>query len=90
MGMEAGARVILFTWLDKADRAVLTTKPRNNPDAETAGVFATRSPARPNPIGIHVVEITGITTEGLIQVTHLEVLDGTPVIDIKPALELKG
>src|SRR5947209_4854492 len=59
-GLKVGDKIFLFTWLHKGDRDVLTTKPRNNPNAMTKGVFATRSPDRPNPIGIHVAEILSI------------------------------
>jgi len=86
LGLSAGSKVLLFTWLHKANRNTLTTKPRNNPKAETKGVFATRSPDRPNPIGIHVAEILEITNGGEIIISNLEVIDGTPIIDIKPVL----
>lgn len=85
-GLKTGQKVLLFTWLHFGDRNMLTTKPRNNPNANTIGVFATRSPHRPNPIGMHVVEILEITDEGRIKVSNLEVIDGTPLIDIKPVL----
>lgn len=85
-GLKTGQKVLLFTWLHFGDRNTLTTKPRNNPNANTTGVFATRSPDRPNPIGMHVVEILAITDEGRIKVSHLEVIDGTPLIDIKQVL----
>ncbi len=85
-GLRTGAKILLFTWLDKGDRAVLVTRPRNNPDAPMIGVFATRSPDRPNPIGLHEVEIIGMTVNGEITVSNLEVLNGTPLIDIKPVL----
>ncbi|HTE31090.1 MAG TPA: tRNA (N6-threonylcarbamoyladenosine(37)-N6)-methyltransferase TrmO [Chryseolinea sp.] len=85
-GLHAGMKVLLLTWLHKADREVLTTKPRNNPKAALTGVFATRSPDRPNPIGLHVADILEITDDGRIQVSNLEVLDGTPLIDIKPVI----
>ena len=84
-GLETGMNILLLTWLDKADRTILTTKPRNNPNAKTAGVFATRSPDRPNPIGLHVVKILEINNRE-IKVSNLEVLDRTPLIDIKPVL----
>lgn len=83
-GLTKGDRIVLLTWLDKSNRAVLETKPRNNPNAKTRGVFATRSPDRPNPIGLHETEIIEITSAGEIKVSNLEVLDGTPLIDIKP------
>jgi tRNA-Thr(GGU) m(6)t(6)A37 methyltransferase TsaA len=85
-GLKIGDRIILFTWLHMANRGILITKPRNNPDAENAGVFVTRSPDRPNPIGIHVAEVIEITENGELKVSNLEVLDGTPLIDIKPYL----
>jgi tRNA-Thr(GGU) m(6)t(6)A37 methyltransferase TsaA len=84
-GLETGAKIIVLTWLHKGDRNVLTTKPRNDPNAKTVGVFATRSPERPNPIGIHQAEIIEIRN-GEIKISNLEVLDGTPVIDIKPVI----
>jgi tRNA-Thr(GGU) m(6)t(6)A37 methyltransferase TsaA len=85
LGLKVGSKVLLFTWLHLANRTALTTKPRNNPNANTTGVFATRSPDRPNPIGIHVAEVLEITN-GEIKISNLEVIDGTPVIDIKPVL----
>jgi tRNA-Thr(GGU) m(6)t(6)A37 methyltransferase TsaA len=84
-GLEPGAKIILLTWLHKGDRNVLVTKPRNDPKAKTLGVFATRSPERPNPIGLHETEILEIRS-GEIRIANLEVLDGTPVIDIKPVI----
>jgi len=86
-GLTRGSKVILLTWLHKSDRHILTTKPRNNPNAKTTGVFATRSPDRPNPIGLHEAEILSISPKGEIIVSKLEVLDGTPLIDIKPVLD---
>lgn len=83
-GLNAGSKVILLTWLHKANRQTLTTKPRNNPKAKTTGVFATRSPDRPNPIGFHIAEILDVTDNGEIKISNLEVIDGTPLIDIKP------
>jgi tRNA-Thr(GGU) m(6)t(6)A37 methyltransferase TsaA len=86
LGLSAGAKIFLLTWLHKANRNELMTKPRNNPNAKTRGVFATRSPDRPNPIGMHVAEILDIGDNGEIKISNLEVIDGTPVIDIKPYL----
>ncbi len=85
-GLKKGAKILLFTWLDKGDRTILTTRPRNNPKAAMTGVFATRSPDRPNPIGLHETRILEITNKGEIKVSNLEVLDRTPLIDIKPVL----
>lgn len=84
--ISAGTEIMLLTWLDKADRSVLRCIPRNNYDSPMIGVFSTRSPDRPNPIGIHVVKVISELNEGVITVSNLEVLDCTPVIDIKPVL----
>jgi len=84
-GIAAGDRIELLTWLHLADRSTLTTYPRNDSSRPLAGVFATRSPDRPNPIGLHTVTVTAV--EGnVVRVSGLEAVDGTPVVDIKPAL----
>ena len=84
--LAPGTDVIVLTWLDRADRQVLVTQPRNDPARPPTGVFSTRSPDRPNPIGLHRVQV--VATEGLrILVRPLEALDKTPVIDVKPVLE---
>jgi len=84
--LRVGADVLVLTWLDRADRAVLVVHPRDDPRAPETGVFSTRSADRPNPIGIHRVPIRSI--DGLrIGVGNLEALDGTPVIDVKPVLD---
>jgi tRNA (Thr-GGU) A37 N-methylase len=70
--------------LHVADRKVIKCKPRNNPKSPLTGVFSTRSPDRPNPIGIHSVKVLSISENGLIKVSGLEVIDQTPLIDIKP------
>jgi len=83
--LEAGQDVLVLTWLDRSDRTVLTTRPRDDPARPELGVFSTRSPDRPNPIGLHRVRILAV--DGLrMQVTDLEALDGTPVLDVKPVL----
>ncbi|MEA2973065.1 MAG: hypothetical protein QOG82_1523 [Actinomycetota bacterium] len=83
--LRPGDRVILLTWLDRADRDVLVVRPRDDPANPLTGVFSTRSADRPNPIGLHPVEILAV--DGLrIQVRPLEAIDGTPVIDVKPVL----
>ena len=82
--IHIGSEILLLTWLHMADRNVIKCKPRNNPDLPLTGVFSTRSPDRPNPIGIHLVKIISIATNGLIKVSGLEVIDQTPLIDIKP------
>ncbi|MDJ0828604.1 MAG: tRNA (N6-threonylcarbamoyladenosine(37)-N6)-methyltransferase TrmO [Desulfobacterales bacterium] len=86
-GITPGSKVILVTWFHKATRNVLKLHPRDNKDRPLRGVFATRSPDRPNPVGLHRVEILQIDRPGRIQVRPLEALDGTPIIDIKPILK---
>jgi tRNA-Thr(GGU) m(6)t(6)A37 methyltransferase TsaA len=84
--LRVGEQVIVLTWLDRAQRDVLKVHPRSDTTIPLHGVFSTRSPDRPNPIGLHLVEILSI--EGLrVQVRDLEALDGTPILDIKPRLE---
>lgn len=83
--IRSGDRVIVLTWLDRAHRDVLRTRPRDDPANPEVGVFSTRSPDRPNPIGLHVVEVLS-TDGGRLEVRNLEALDGTPVIDLKPVL----
>lgn len=84
-GLSPGDEIIVITWLHRADRDTLTTQPRSDPARSAAGVFATRSPDRPNPIGLHATTITSVQGNE-IHVAHLETLDGTPVLDIKPVL----
>jgi tRNA-Thr(GGU) m(6)t(6)A37 methyltransferase TsaA len=82
----AGIEIIVLTWLDRADRDVLATRPGDDPARPPLGVFSTRSPDRPNPIGLHRVQV--VATQGArILVRPLEALDRTPVIDIKPVLD---
>ena len=82
--IKKGDQLLLLTWLHKSDRTVIATHPRNDPSIPLTGVFSTRSPDRPNPIGLHVVEVISISDTGMIRVSGLEVLDQTPLIDIKP------
>jgi tRNA-Thr(GGU) m(6)t(6)A37 methyltransferase TsaA len=84
-GLAAGDQVIVLTWLDRADRDVLRTRPRDDPANPLQGVFNTRSPDRPNPIGLHPVTIVAIDGNR-VRVEDLEALDGTPVVDVKPVL----
>jgi tRNA-Thr(GGU) m(6)t(6)A37 methyltransferase TsaA len=84
-GLDVGHELILLTWFHKARRDVLMVHPRNDPELPLAGVFATRSPDRPNPIGLHRVRVLALTGNS-IEVEPLEAIDGTPVIDIKPVL----
>jgi tRNA-Thr(GGU) m(6)t(6)A37 methyltransferase TsaA len=83
--LEPGTDVIVLTWLHQADRSVLSTRPRDDPKNPIQGVFSTRSPDRPNPIGLHRVNIVAIDGPR-IRVRDLEAIDGTPVLDVKPAL----
>jgi tRNA-Thr(GGU) m(6)t(6)A37 methyltransferase TsaA len=85
-GIQPADEVIVITWLDRARRDVLSVHPRGDASRGLQGVFGTRSPHRPNPIGLHRVEITAISGHR-IRVAHLEALNGTPIIDIKPVLE---
>ena len=85
-GVKAGDDVLVLTWLHEAQRDVLAVRPRKDPRNPITGVFATRSPDRPNPIGLHRVTVTGIDG-GRLDVRPLEAIDGTPVVDIKPVLE---
>ena len=84
--IKEGDDMILLTWLHEADRTIMTTRPRNNPNAPMTGVFSTRSPDRPNPVGLHFVKISSILEHNKFKVAGLEVLDGTPLIDLKPDL----
>ena len=85
-GIAVGSQVILLTWLHQARRDVLRVRPRGNPRNPVTGVFATRSPDRPNPIGLHQVRVLEIAASGRLRVGPLEAVDGTPVVDIKPVL----
>jgi tRNA-Thr(GGU) m(6)t(6)A37 methyltransferase TsaA len=83
--LQAGTEVIVLTWLDRASRDVLRVHPRDNPANPEQGVFSTRSPHRPNPIGLHRVTIVSI--EGTrVLVRNLEALNATPIVDVKPVL----
>jgi tRNA-Thr(GGU) m(6)t(6)A37 methyltransferase TsaA len=84
--LRAGDDVIVLTWLDRARRDVQIVRPRGNPANALQGVFNTRSPDRPNPIGLHRVTILAV--DGLtFRVRDLEALDGTPIVDVKPVLD---
>jgi tRNA-Thr(GGU) m(6)t(6)A37 methyltransferase TsaA len=83
--LAIGDDLVVLTWLDRADRDVLRVHPRSDPDAPVHGVFSTRSPDRPNPIGLHTVRILAIDGTRL-RVSGLEAIDATPVLDIKPVL----
>ena len=84
--VRPGQDLILLTWLHRADREVLQTHPRGDPTTPLTGVFATRSPDRPNPIGVHRVTITAIESGTRLRVQALEAVDGTPIIDLKAVM----
>jgi tRNA-Thr(GGU) m(6)t(6)A37 methyltransferase TsaA len=84
--LAAGDEVIVLTWLHRARRDVFQVRPRSDPRNPITGVFATRSPDRPNPIGLHRVTVRAIDGNRL-RVGPIEAIDGTPVVDIKPALD---
>jgi tRNA-Thr(GGU) m(6)t(6)A37 methyltransferase TsaA len=84
-GLAVGDRVFLLTWLDRADRDVLQVHPRDDPSNPLRGVFDTRSQDRPNPIGLHEVQILEIDGPRM-RVEPLEAVDGTPIVDVKPVL----
>ena len=78
--------LILLTWLHRADRSILQTHPRGDPNTPLTGVFATRSPDRPNPIGLHRVTITAVESPTLLRIAALEAIDGTPILDLKAVM----
>jgi tRNA-Thr(GGU) m(6)t(6)A37 methyltransferase TsaA len=84
-GLSVGDRVILLSWLDRADRDTLRVHPRDDPATPMRGVFDTRSQDRPNPVGLHEVEILEIDGPRM-RVEPLEAVDGTPIVDVKPVL----
>jgi len=84
-GIVPGDELVVLTWLHQAQRDVLLTHPRNELDRPLTGVFATRSPDRPNPIGLHRVRVLAVA-DGALEVEPLEAIDGTPIVDIKPVL----
>src|SRR5690606_1693920 len=84
-GLRPGGAIVVLTWLDRANRDVLVVHPRGEVARAREGVFRTRSPHRPNPIGLHEVTVTSV--DGLrVGVDHLEAIDGTPIIDVKAVL----
>jgi tRNA-Thr(GGU) m(6)t(6)A37 methyltransferase TsaA len=88
-GLQVGDDIVVITWLHLADRNIQQVHPRGDPDRPLQGVFATRSQDRPNPLGMHVVNILAI--DGLrYLVRDMEAVDKTPIVDIKPVLEARG
>jgi tRNA-Thr(GGU) m(6)t(6)A37 methyltransferase TsaA len=79
-----GSEILLLTWLHEADRSIIKCVRRNNFNSPLIGVFSTRSPDRPNPMGVHKAKVISVT-QNKIKVSALEVLDQTPLVDIKPA-----
>jgi tRNA-Thr(GGU) m(6)t(6)A37 methyltransferase TsaA len=88
-GIRPGARVIVLTWFHRARRDLLRVHPRDDPANPMQGVFNTRSADRPNPIGLHEVEVLAVEGER-VHVRPLEAIDGTPIVDVKPVLEYRA
>lgn len=88
--LDPGQDLLILTWLHQSRRDTLAVHPRHDLSRPLHGVFATRSPDRPNPIGLHRVRLLAIENGGVLHVAPLEAIDGTPVVDIKPALEEAG
>ena len=84
-GITAGDQLLVFTWLHRATRDVLEVHPRDDPRNPLAGVFATRSQDRPNPLGLHRVTVHEVAGTRL-RIGPMEAIDGTPVVDLKPVL----
>jgi tRNA-Thr(GGU) m(6)t(6)A37 methyltransferase TsaA len=84
-GVRPGARVIVLTWFHRARRDLLRVHPRDDPANPLQGIFNTRSADRPNPIGLHEVDVLGVEGQR-VHVRPLEAIDGTPILDLKPVL----
>ena len=84
-GIEVECELVVLTWLDRADRGTLRVHPRGDRSRPELGIFATRAPERPNPIGLHRVRVLEVDGTRL-RVARLEAIDATPVLDLKPAL----
>jgi tRNA-Thr(GGU) m(6)t(6)A37 methyltransferase TsaA len=89
MGIQPGDELIVLTWLHLAERDVLQVHPRGDLARPLTGVFATRSPDRPNPVGLHRVSVLEVMEQKL-RVAPLEAIDGTPIVDIKPVLSMSA
>ena len=87
--LRVNDEIFVLTWLDRADRSEQETHPEDDETVPLTGVFSTRSPNRPNPIGLHRTTITGRAGDW-VEVANLEVLDGTPVVDVKPVIRTEG
>ena len=88
--LAVGQELLILTWLHQARRDLLAVHPRDDLTRPLTGVFATRSADRPNPIGLHRVRLLAVESGGVLHVDRLEAIDGTPVLDIKPALAEAG
>jgi tRNA-Thr(GGU) m(6)t(6)A37 methyltransferase TsaA len=87
LGIQPGNELIVLTWLHLAQRDVLQVHPRGDINRPLTGVFATRSPDRPNPIGLHRVSVLEVVdAQRKLRVVPLEAINGTPIVDIKPVL----
>jgi tRNA-Thr(GGU) m(6)t(6)A37 methyltransferase TsaA len=86
-GIAAGQKIVIVTWLHQGRRDVLRVRPRSDPMNRLTGVFNTRSPDRPNPIGLHRVTVLSVDGPRSLLVEPLEAIDGTPIVDIKPVLD---
>jgi tRNA-Thr(GGU) m(6)t(6)A37 methyltransferase TsaA len=84
--VQSGDELIVLTWFHLADRDVLQTHPTGDPARPLTGVFRTRSPDRPNPIGVHRVTVTALEGPTTLRVGALEAIDGTPIVDLKIAM----
>jgi tRNA-Thr(GGU) m(6)t(6)A37 methyltransferase TsaA len=84
--VQSGDELIVLTWFQLADRDVLQTHPTGDPARPLTGVFRTRSPDRPNPIGVHRVTVTALEGPTTLRVGALEAIDGTPIVDLKIAM----
>ena len=83
--LRPGDQILLLTWLHRADRDILAVRPRGDATRPETGVFSTRAPDRPNPIGLHRAAVVAV--DGLrVRVDGLEAIDGTPILDVKPVI----
>jgi tRNA-Thr(GGU) m(6)t(6)A37 methyltransferase TsaA len=85
LGLAAGDEIVVITWFHRARRDVLKVHPRSDRSRPLTGVFATRSPDRPNPLGLHRVTVRRIV-KGRLRIGPIEAIDGTLVVDIKPVI----
>jgi tRNA-Thr(GGU) m(6)t(6)A37 methyltransferase TsaA len=88
-GVSPGMELIAVTWLHEGLRDVLQVRPGRDPARPLTGVFATRSPDRPNPIGLHRVLVTSVEPPTRVHVSALDAIDGTPILDLKLAVDAR-